>query len=107
MAEACFDNGFTSTRIGFVVAASYPAVLAEPAEGTLHDPASGQYHEALGAGWGPDYLHAQAQHRGRQRPLVAGIGSEHLQVRRPGLGLHQHRSRADWVLHPGRLHEHS
>lgn len=51
MTEISFDNDFTHTRIGFVVAAGHAAILTQPAEGALHHPAAGQHHEAFGTGW--------------------------------------------------------
>jgi hypothetical protein len=77
LTETGFDNGLTHKRISFIVTARHAAVLAEPAEATLDDPAPGQHHKAFGAGRGPDYLHAQTQRRGsrgHQRPLLAGVG---------------------------------
>jgi hypothetical protein len=52
MTKTGLDNGLTYMGIGFVVAARHAPVLTQPAETALHDPAPGQHHEALGAGWG-------------------------------------------------------
>jgi len=110
MRETGFDNGLTSTRIGFVISARYAAVFAEPAKGALDDPAPGQYDEAFGAGRLADHFHAQAQRcRGRRDEwsLIAGISPEQLQIGGARLGLGEHGGRAHRVLYAGWLHEHS
>ena len=109
LTEASFDNGLIDTRISFVVTARHAAVLAEPAEAALDDPASGQHHEAFSAERGPDYLHAQTQRRdsrGHQRPLLAGVGPKQLQLRGSCPSRSHHGSGPDGVLHAGRLHQH-
>ena len=109
MTKTSFDNGLTNKGISFVIAARHAAALTEPAETALHHPAPRQCDETFGAGRHPDHLHPQTQRRGgrgHQRPLVAGIGPEQLQLRGDGLGLGQYRGRAHGVLHAGRLHQH-
>ena len=108
MTKTRFDNSFIYKWIGFIVTARHTAVIAQPAEAALHDPAPGQHHEALGASWGPDYFHAQPQRGGRRGDewsLVASVGPKELQLRRVGLSLRQHGSRPDGVLHTGGLHQ--
>lgn len=109
MTKTGFDNCFTHPRIGFIVSARHAAVLTEPAEAALHDPTSGQHHEALGTERLADHFHAQAHRRssrGHQRPLVAGVSPEKLQVRRVGPGFGQHRRSPNRVLDTGCLHQH-
>jgi hypothetical protein len=103
-----FDNRFTDTGIGFVIAARHAAVLTQPAETAFHDPAPGQYDEAFSAGRGAHHLHPQTQRRGgcgHQRPLVAGVSPEQLQLRGVSPSFGQHRGRPDGVLYAGRLHQ--
>ena len=54
------DHGFVAGREGFVVADG-PAVLADPGEGALYDPAAGQHLEGVRLAAGDDlqgHLHA-------------------------------------------------
>ena len=109
MTKTGFDNRFTDTRIGFVVAARHAAVLAEPAKAALDDPAPGQYYEAFGTRRGAHHLQPQPQRGGsgsHQRSLVAGVGPKQFQLRGFGLGFGQHGGGPDGVLDAGRLHQH-
>ena len=78
------NPGLTARRRGFKVPTRQSTVLAEPAEGAFHDPASGQDRKALLVGWLDHDFHPTVVGRriaGHQGSAVATIGPHQPQGR--------------------------
>ena len=74
------DHGFMAGGQEFVVADG-AAVLADPGEGPLDDPAAGQHLEGVRIGFGDDLEgHLQRRGPGGQRAGVSGVGPDQADV---------------------------
>ena len=84
-----------------------PTKMIEPGEGSLHDPAFGQYRKAMRLG-ALDHRHAPIEHRSRPVDQLAGMaavdeyGTEHREGCKEA---REHRTGAHTILNAGGMHD--